>query len=115
MAAPSRAELEQALLDLRQSAERLKSYAPERAEQLRRSVEARMAVLGDGAGLPADARARCALLVQQCAAVLECIGRAERYPAQIGARADVVYRSARLAHLARDVLDKIASPTTTLH
>ena len=110
MTTPTRAELEQALLDLRQSAEGLKCYAPERVDLLRHVIRSRLEALRGAKGLPADGQKTSTLIVRQCADVLECIDRAERYPAQIGARADVLYRSARLAKLARDLLDTVAPP-----
>jgi hypothetical protein len=110
MSAPSQAELETALLDLRQSAESLKTYAPERVERLRLAIRSRLDIVRGTTGLRADGQEKSALIVRQCADVLECIERAERYPAQLGARADVLYRSARLARLARDLLARVGSP-----
>jgi hypothetical protein len=104
MTAPLRAELLRALLEIRQAAEKLKSYEPELVDELQAAVRVHLATIGLGDGVAGEARAQCQRIVAQGRAVIDCIERAHQYPAQIMARADVLDRTGMLAKMIRDFL-----------
>ena len=105
MSAPSRAELQHALLELRQTAERLRNYEPALAERLGSAIARHMPlVVAAASGLAPDHAAQCRRIAGQCRAVVERIERARRYPDQAAARADVLDRSGMLAKMVRDLL-----------
>jgi hypothetical protein len=107
MSAPSRAELQRALLEIRQAAERLKSYEPDLVDRLETAVRTHIAVVGEAQGLTADARSQCERIAMQGRDVLERIERARRYPTQIMARADMLDRTGALAKMVRDMLARL--------
>ena len=108
MTAPLRAELLRALLEIRQAAEKLKSYELELVDELESTVRAHLATLGQADGLAAEAFAQCQRIAVQGRAVIDCIERARQYPAQIMARADLLDRTGMLAKMIRDFLAKYA-------
>ena len=110
MPAPLRAELQRALLEIRQAAEGLKSYEAERAEALQAAISAHLTGLAATQGLSDDSIDRCERIVQQANAVLGSVERARRYPSQIMARADVLDRAGMLGKMIRDLEATIARP-----
>ncbi len=110
MTAPLRAELQRALLEIRQAAEKVKSYEPELVDQLQSAVREHVATIGQTDGLAAEACGQCRRIVAQGHAVIDCIERARQYPAQIMARADVLDRTGMLAKMIRDFLATHAPP-----
>lgn len=110
MPASVRAELQHALLEIRQAAEKLKAYETELVERLQTAIHTHSATIGQAEGLPTEARTQCERIVAQGNAVLASIERARQYPAQIMARADVLDRTGMLAKMTRDLLAKLAPP-----
>ena len=95
--------LAEALLQIRQAAEKLKAYDAGQADQLAAVVRANAGMVGDTARWPADRAAQRERIVAQCRAVTDCVERARKYPEMIAARADVLDRSGMLARMIRDL------------
>ncbi|HZP98314.1 MAG TPA: hypothetical protein VFB13_02170 [Reyranella sp.] len=110
MPTPARAELERALLEIRRAAERLRSYEPALADQLKSTIGRHIVLVGQAQGLPPEGRVQCERIVAQGKAVTDCIERAVQYPAQITARADVLDRASMLARMIRDLLGSLSPP-----
>ncbi len=113
MPAPAGAELQKALLEIRQAAERVKAYEAELIERLQTAIRTHAAAIGGADGLAADAKAQCERIVAQGTAVLACIDRARQYPAQIVARADVLDRAGMLARMIRDLQAGLGRPPSS--
>lgn len=103
MSAPSRAELEHALSELRQATERLRGFEPALAERLGAAIARHMLIVATASGLATDHATQCRRIVAQCRAVVERIERARRYPEHATARADVLDHTGMLAKMIRDL------------
>jgi len=110
MPAPSRADLQHALLEIRHAADRLKSYESAFVDGLHTTIVAHTEAIEKAQYLPAALSGPCTRIASQCKAVLECIQRARQYPAHIMARADVLDRTGMLAKMIRDLQAELLPP-----
>ena len=110
MSAPSQADLQRVLLELRQAAEELKGYEAGSADRLCAAIERCRPAIARAAGLATDAVALRDRIVSQCGAVAESAARARQYPSQMLARADLLDRAGALAKTVRDLLARLDAP-----
>jgi hypothetical protein len=108
MPAPARAELQQALSDLRLAAEALKTYDATVAERLGAAIAKHLATVKSAGDLSGEAVSHHARIVGHMEAIVGCLDRVKRYPDMMAGRADLLDRSAGLAKMTRLLLAKLA-------
>ena len=112
MPAPARAELQQALSDLRLAAEVLKTYDAAVAERLGAAIAKHMATVKAASGLTGETARQHARVVGHMEAIVGCLERVKKYPVMMAGRADLLDRSAGLAKMCRLLLARLAPPAS---
>ena len=87
MPAPARAELQQALSDLRLAAEVLKTYDAAVAERLGAAIAKHMATVKAASGLTGETARQHARVVGHMEAIVGCLERVKKYPVMMAGRA----------------------------
>ena len=108
MPAPARAELQQALSNLRLAAEVLKTYDAALAERLGAAIAKHMATVKAAGDISGEAARQHARIVGHMEAIVGCLERVKKYPVMMAGRADLLDRSAGLAKMCRLLLARLA-------
>lgn len=112
MPAPAKAELQHALSELRLAAEALKTYDADGADRLNAAIAHHGDTVRNATGFAGEMAANHQRLIGHMDAVIACVARIKRYPAQILGRADLLDRASGLSKMARLLLDNLATSPT---